>query len=109
MMETRSVGRWRFDRRVSIEGLIQMGIVIIAVLGGALKIIDEVKATNAATAAEFRAANAQMDKRVAILEAASATQARIDSSQDSTTRDGLRSITTQLNQIQSILLERGVR
>ena len=69
--------RWHFDRRVTVGEL-------LTALGLGLMIYFKINSV----VDEFRTANVQMDKRVAILEEKAATQKQIDASQDTQVRDG---------------------
>lgn len=84
--------QWHFERRITMgEIMTALGLVLMIYFKGNA-IIDE-----------FRQANSQMDKRVAILEEKAATQKQIDATQDQYMREGQVRIESSLAEIQRFL------
>lgn len=83
---------WHFERRVSLGEVVTAAGLMLTIYFAANSVISE-----------FRTANAQMDKRVSILETQLAAQKSIDEAQDRLTRDGQQRIEAQLTEIQRYL------
>lgn len=85
---------WHFDRRVTMGEVFTLLGILVTIYFAANSVI-----------AEFRTANATMDKRVSILETQMAAQKAIDEAQDRLTRDGQQRIEGVLADIQKYLRE----
>ena len=83
---------WHFDRRVTMGEVFTLLGLLATIYFAANSVI-----------AEFRTANATMDKRVSILETQMASQKATDEAQDRLTRDGQQRIEAQLTEIQRFL------
>lgn len=84
--------RWHLKRQVTVGELLSGIIILGAIYAFGTSLINE-----------MRTANAQMDKRIAILEVKAEAQTKVDDRQDQTNRDGQQRIEAALIEIQRSL------